>query len=123
MCGYINSKKPTSPCPNVVIFRSILVLKKRGTQFHHHLHHMIFPRWNLTIVSYFNTPPQLGRIPPIKIFPLINMSSSHHMYYLYSTLTLEKLSNLKNNNHWGEKTTTLCPLGYYLESLSMDYYS
>lgn len=58
-------QKHISACPNLMIFKSILVLSKRGIQCNHHLHQMSCPKWNLALVGNFNKI-ELKRVPPWK---------------------------------------------------------
>lgn len=54
---------------------------------------MICPKWNLALVANFNTPSQLGRIPPA--YPSIIMPSGHHgpSLHLVSTLLNTNIDN------------------------------
>jgi len=61
-----------------------------------------------------DTPSQLGRILPVNIYPLINMSSCHHMSHLYWTLTTKTFLNLKKKNHQGPKATILYLVGEHI---------
>ena len=70
-------QKHISPRAISVNLRSILVLSKRGIQCNNHLHQMSCRKWNLALVSNFNTPSQLGRIPPANPSSIIMPSCCH----------------------------------------------
>ena len=53
-------KKCIYTCPSLVIFRSILVVSKRGIQYNNYFHKISCLKWNVALVSNFNTRSQLG---------------------------------------------------------------
>ena len=54
ICTYWNKFKNTFMLfPNLMIFRSILVLSRRGIQCNNYLHQMSCPKWNLALVANF----------------------------------------------------------------------
>ena len=79
-----------------MIFRLILVLLKRGIQCNNHLHKMSYPKWNLALVANFNTPSQLGRIPPANTYIII--PSCHHVLSLHIILTLLNIDVIMKKN-------------------------
>lgn len=93
--------------PNLMIFRSILVLSKRGTQCNNHFHQTSCLKWNLALLANFNTPSQLGRILPAN--PSIVMPSCRHVpsLHLISTLLNTNVTMKKNWLRVSHKTLPL----------------
>ena len=67
----INSKT-IFPYPNLMIFRSILVLSKRGIQCHNYLLQKTCPKWNLALVANFNKRPCCESVSRRSLYTALN---------------------------------------------------